>query len=133
MAYVEVLIGAVVAFGLGFLWYTVLFGKVWKAESGVTDEQAQSDMARTHGLAFLMIAILCYGVNTYINYHEVAEQTFTHGGFHGGMLALIYALPAVAINYLYQKKSLKLFLIDGAYILAFMALAGAVMAALKLG
>ena len=133
MAYVEVLIGAVVAFGLGFLWYTALFGKAWQAETGISDKDAQSDMARTHGLAFLMIAVLCYSLNTYINYHDVADQTLSHGAFHGAMLALTYALPAVALHYLYQRKSLKLFLIDGGYILVFMALAGAVMAVLKLG
>ena len=133
MAYVEVLIGAIAAFALGFLWYTALFGKAWQAETGISDEEAQKDMARTHGLAFLMIAILCYGLNTYINYHDVAEQTLTHGAFHGVMLSLHYALPAVALHYLYQKKSLKLFLIDGSYIVAFMAVAGAVMGLLKLG
>jgi hypothetical protein len=34
-------------------------------------------------------------------------------------------------NYLYQKKSLKLYLIDGGYLVAFMALEGGVLAALK--
>ncbi|MFT4599117.1 MAG: hypothetical protein ACI9WM_001369, partial [Arenicella sp.] len=38
-----------------------------------------------------------------------------------------------AIHYLYQKKSLKLFLIDASYIVALLALSGGVMAALHLG
>ena len=133
MAYLEVLIGALAAFLLGFGWYTALFGKMWQAETGITDEQAQSGMAMTHGLAFLMMCIMCLFINRYINYHDVADQTFVHGAFHGVELAAYMALPAVAINYLYQKKSLKLFLIDAAYVLAFCALAGGVMAALKLG
>ena len=61
------------------------------------------------------------------------EQTFVHGGFHGALAGLMFAVPATAINYLYQKKSLKLFLIDAGYLVAFMALSGGVMAALKLG
>ncbi|MFT5167530.1 MAG: hypothetical protein ACI8P3_002768 [Saprospiraceae bacterium] len=52
---------------------------------------------------------------------------------HGALIALQYALPAVAIHYLYQRKSLKLFLIDAGYVLAFFALSGGVVAALKLG
>ncbi|MEE9374354.1 MAG: DUF1761 domain-containing protein [Saprospiraceae bacterium] len=132
MAYLEPIIGAIAAFLLGFGWYTFAFGKVWQAETGLSDEDANKDMARTHGLAFLMMVVLSYAVNMFINYHDVAEQTFTHGGFHGAQLALMYCVPAVAINYLYQRKSLKLFLIDAAYIVAFMALSGAVMAALKL-
>lgn len=133
MAYLEVLIGALSAFLLGFGWYTALFGKAWQAETGVTDEQAQSGIAMTHGLAFLMMCVMSFQINFIINFHELAEQTFVHGAFHGLMAAVFLPVPAVAINYLYQKKSLKLFLIDAGYILAFCALSGGVMAALKLG
>lgn len=131
MAYLELLIAAVAAFLLGFAWYTVLFGKAWQAETGISDDQAKAGVAMTHGLAFVMMAVLAYGINYVINFHEVAEQTFTHGAFHGMLSAVIYGLPAVAINYLYQKKSLKLFLIDGGYLVSFMALMGGVLAALK--
>lgn len=133
MAYVEILLGALAAFLLGFAWYTALFGKIWQAETGITDEEAQKDMARTHGLAFLMMIILSYAINYIVNLHDIAEQTFVHGAFHGAMSALLYAIPVVAIHYLYQRKSLKLFLIDAGYVVAFFALSGAVMAALKLG
>ena len=132
MAYLEVLIAAVAAFLLGFAWYTVLFGKAWQAETGITSESAKSGAAMTHGLAFVMMAVLAFGLNMMIGFHEPAEQTLTHGAFHGVQLAGIFGLPAVAINYLYQQKSLKLFLIDGGYLLAFMALMGAVMGALNL-
>ena len=133
MEYLEVLIAAVAAFMLGFGWYTALFGKAWQTESGITDEQAQSDMARTHGLAFLMMLIIAYGINYVINFHPAEEQTFVHGAFHGALSCALSALPLMAIHYLYQKKSLKLFLIDAGYGLAFFALSGGVLAALKLG
>ena len=133
MAYLEILIGAIAAFLLGFGWYTALFGKIWQAESGVTDEQAQKGMAMTHGLAFLMMCVMCFQINFIINLHELADQTFVHGAFHGLLAAVFLPLPAVAITYLYQKKSLKLYLIDAGYILAFCALAGGVMSLIKLG
>lgn len=131
MAYLEVLIAAVAAFLLGSVWYTVLFGKIWQAETGVTEEQAKNGIAMTYGLSFLLMAVLAYGVNFVVNLHKPEEQTLTHGAFHGMLMALIYGLPAVGINYLYQKKSLKLYLIDGGYLVAFMALMGGVLAALK--
>lgn len=133
MAYLELIIAAVAAFLLGAVWYTALFGKAWQAETGITDEQAKSGVAKTHGLAFLMMLILAYSTNFVIGFHDIAEQTFTHGAFHGLLGALLYCLPAIAINYLYQRKSLKLFLIDGGYLVAFMALMGGILAALKLG
>lgn len=133
MAYLEVLIGALAAFLLGFGWYTALFGKAWQAETGITDEQAQSNVAMTHGLAFLMMCVISFFLNYYFSYHKVEEQTFTHGAFHGAMMALSFAVPVIAIHYLYQRKSLKLFLIDAGYVVAFFALSTAVMGALKLG
>lgn len=132
MAYLEILIAAIAAFLLGFAWYTFLFGKAWQAETGITDDQAKSGAALTHGLAFVMMAVLAFAVNFVVSLHEVAEQTFAHGAFHGLLSAVTVGLPAVAINYLYQKKSLKLFLIDGGYLVAFMALMGGVLGALKL-
>ncbi len=133
LTYLEIPIAAIAAFLLGFLWYTALFGKAWQAETGITDEQAQSGIAITHGLAFLMMNVIAWGMWKGANvYHDIAEQTFVHGSFHGAMTALKLALPAVAIHYLYQKKSLKLFLIDGGYLLAFFTLMAAVMYQLKL-
>lgn len=131
MAYLELIIAAIAAFLLGFAWYTVLFGKAWQVETGMTEADAKSGVAMTHGLAFLMMVVLAYAINYVIGFHDIAEQTFAHGAFHGMLSAVLYGLPAVAINYLYQKKSLKLFLIDGGYLVAFMALEGGVLAALK--
>lgn len=133
MAYLEPLIGGLAAFMLGFAWYTALFGKAWQAETGITDEQAQSGIAVTHGVAFLMMVFMSFGINFIINMHDVAEQTFTHGAFHGLMACLNFGLPLLVIHYMYQKKSFKLILIDGLYALIFCALSGGIMAALKLG
>ena len=132
MQYLEPVIGGAAAFLLGFLWYSALFGKIWQAETGITDEQARQGMVMTFGLSLLMM-IMSIPVNFVVNLHEPAEQTFTHGGFHGLMLGLFIAAPATAINYLYQKKSLKLYWIDATYLVLLLGLSGAVMAALKLG
>lgn len=133
MQFVEPIIGAVAAFALGFAWYTAIFGKAWQAETGLSDEDAQKDMARTHGLAFLMMVVMSFALNFYFNFHPEEEHTFLHGGFHGILAGLFYGAPVVAINYLYQRKSLKLFLIDAGYVIAFLGLSGGVMAALNIG
>jgi len=133
MAYLEPVIAAVAAFLLGFLWYTALFGKAWQAETGITDEQAGKGIALTHGLAFLMMCVIAYFINMIIGFHPAEEQTLSHGALHVLMAALSYCIPAVAIHYLYQKKSMKLFLIDASYIAIFCAVMGAVMGALNLG
>jgi len=133
MQYLELLLAALAAFLLGFAWYTALFGKAWQSLTGVTDEQAQSGIAVTHGTAFLMMVVIAFGINYVINLHPIEEQTFVHGAFHGALSCLLYALPLVVVHYMYQKKPFKLILIDGGYALAFFALIGGVLAALKLG
>jgi len=133
MAFLEPIIGAVSAFLLGFLWYTALFGKMWQAETGLSDEDASKDMARTHGLAFLMMVIMSYALNIIICMHSADEQTFVHGAFHGALMGVFYCATSTAINYLYQRKSLKLWLIDAGYQIALLAVSGGVMALLKLG
>lgn len=133
MAYLEPIIGGIAAFLLGSVWYTALFGKMWQAETGLSENDAKKDMFRTHGLALLMMILMSFVLNFIISMHELAEQTFIHGGFHGMLLALFVAVPAVSINYLYQRKSLKLWLIDASYMVCLLAVSGAVMAVLKLG
>ena len=107
MAFVEPILGGLAAFALGAVWYTFLFGKAWQAETGVTDEQAQQNIALTHGLALIMMILMSFTVNFIVNQHSVEEQTFIHGGFHGIMTGLFFVSPAIAINYLYQKKIIK--------------------------
>ena len=133
MQYLEPVIGGVAAFLLGFLWYTALFGKQWQALTGISDEEAQKGMLMTHGLSLLMMIIMCFAVNMIIGFHAVEDQTFAHGAFHGAMAGLFYVATSIGINYLYQKKPLKLFLIDAGYQVLMLALAGGIMAALKLG
>jgi hypothetical protein len=124
MQYVEILIAGAGVFLLGFAWYTALFGKIWQAETGITAEQAQQNMAIRHGTAFLMMLVMAYGISFIVHLHKPEDQTFLHGAFHGAMMAGLFALPAIAINYAYQRKSLKLYLIDAGYLLSFSALIG---------
>ncbi|MEE9438317.1 MAG: DUF1761 domain-containing protein [Saprospiraceae bacterium] len=131
MEYLEILIAAIAAFLLGFVWYTALFGKAWQTESGITDDEARSDIGRTHGLSFLMMLILAYGIKFIVDMHKPEEQTLTHGAFHGLMIAGMFCLPAVTINYLYQKRSLKMYLIDAGYLLSFCAVMGGVLGLLN--
>lgn len=132
MAFLEIVLAGLAAFILGFVWYTFLFGKMWQMETGISDEEAQSNILLTHGVSLLMMCTVACGINIIVGLHEVSEQTFQHGAFHGLMAAVFYGVPALVIHYMYQKKSLQLILIDGGYLLASFALAGGVLGALNL-
>jgi hypothetical protein len=82
------LIAALSAFALGGLWYSpLLFGKAWQRESGLTDEQlAAANKLKIFGISFL----LC-------------------------LVGLAWVATSFGVNYLFELKSLKLWLINAGY------------------
>lgn len=119
-----VLAGAAAFFLVGAIWYGALFGKVWQKAAGLSDEQAQSgNMALIFGLCFvfefLIAAVLWHLVaRTSPAPHVIMMMAL---GFAGGIM-----IPAMGINYLFQRKPLSLFVIDGAHFLVGMAAMGGV-------
>lgn len=117
-------LGAVAFFAVGMVWYSVLFGKIWQRELGLSEEQLKGgNMGLIFGLcfAFELLISLTFG-------HLVAR---TAPSAHAIMMMAVglgatIMVPATGINYLFQRKSLKLFLIDGGHFAFGMAALGAV-------
>src|SRR6478609_4394407 len=117
--------GTLAFFVVGAVWYTALFGKAWQREVGLSNEQLMDgrNMALTYGTCLLLefIVVLTLG-------HLFA---FLHPGDHVKMMmatgfGLAIMSPAIGINYLYQRKSLKLFLIDAGHFVVGMSVVGLV-------
>lgn len=122
-----VFLGAVAFFVVGMLWYGVLFKAPWERASGLSREQlAGGNMALIFGLCFafeLLIALMLG--------HQFARTSPTARGImmiSTGFAATIMA-PAVGINYLFQRKSGRLFAIDAGHLIVGMAAMGAVFVA----
>lgn len=128
--YLAIGVAALAAWVLGALWYSpLLFGKAWQSELGFTEEDMKgANMPLIFGLSLVCMMVMCYGVNIVLMLHKPEELTFVHGMFHGAMFGLMFSLMTMGINYLYQRRSVKLFLIDGTYQVALLALAGGIMA-----
>lgn len=105
---------AVAAMALGFIWYGPLFGKAWQVEWGLTEEAMQNaNMPMIFG-GFVALNLFA----AYILGHVLA----TYGGPATGTSAMIgfgvglgFVATAIGGNYLFARKSMKLFLIDGGY------------------
>ena len=131
MQFLPIILGALAAFAAGAVWYGPIFGKVWQHEVGLSDDDLKnSNMAMKYGLSFLLILMMSYALSMIIGFHPAEEMNWMHGAFHGCMAALFYSATIVGINYLYQGKSLKLWLIDAGYACLFMAVSGAVQGAM---
>jgi len=119
-----VLAGAAAFFAVGALWYGVIFSKPWQRAAGLSNTQLRSgNMAVIFGLTFAFEILIAM-----VLWHLIARTD--PPSFVVMMMAVGFAvgvmIPAVGINYLHQRKSLGLFLIDAGHFVTGMAAMGGV-------
>lgn len=127
--FVAVVLGAAAFFAVGAVWYSVLFGKVWQKEAGMTEEK----MAGANRPMMFVVCFLAELVIAWMLGHLIARtspQPHVIMMMAMGLGATIM-VPATAINYLFQRKSFKLFLIDSGHFIFGMAAMGGVFIALS--
>ena len=110
--YFAVLVAALSAFLIGGLWYSLLFAKPWMKENGFTDEQLRnSNMGKIFGGSFVFSLIISFVLVLFLG----PERTAIFGASAGFMAGLFWVATAMGITYLFERKSLKLFLINAGY------------------
>jgi len=129
--WLAVIVSGIAAWALGALWYSpVLFGKAWQKETGLTEESLRNaNMAQVYGTSAVLMIIMALGLAMFFQ-GDMDMNWKT--GFHMGLITgLFFVAPSIGINYLYQRKSLKLWAIDAVYQILILALAGAILGAWK--
>jgi Protein of unknown function (DUF1761) len=122
---IAILIAALSGFLVGGLWYGPIFGKIWRKEAGITNQHIRAfNPVKIFGLtfAFSVVSAIFLG-------HLLASTGVTKP--HIVMMisvgvALGFIIPALGINYLFNNRSGKLFVIDAGYWIAFYAAMGGV-------
>ena len=123
--WLAIVLATVVFFAVGAVWYSALFARAWQREVGLTTEQLTGgrNMLLIMGTCLLLefIVVLMLG-------HLFAR---IQPGDHAKMMmatgfGLAIMAPAIGINYLYQRRSLKLFLIDAGHFVVGMTAVGLV-------
>ena len=122
--WLAVLLGALAFFAVGALWYGVLFAKAWQKAAGLSDEKIRSgNLPLIFGLTFLAELVIALTL-----WHGIARSGASDRavmmmaiGFGATVMA-----PALGINYLYLRKTLRHFLIDAGHFIAGMAAMGRV-------
>jgi hypothetical protein len=111
--YWAVLAAAIAGFVIGGLWYSpLLFGKAWQREVGLSDDElARGNMARIFGGSFVLSLLAAWMFAIFLGPRP--PMAFGLGaGFAAG---LFWVASSFGTNYLFARRSLKLFLIDGGY------------------
>ena len=120
--WIEIIGAALVGFLIGGLWYGPLFGKAWQRLSDLSDEQIKSaNMVLVFGSTFalnllssLMLAHM---------FSAAGNPGLRIGTQMGFGIGFFFVATSVGVNYLFARKPLKLFLIDGGYwVLAYAAM-----------
>ena len=126
--YLAVLLAALSAFLLGGLWYSpMLFANQWVALTGQSEEKLKSgSMAMVFGGAFLMNLIAAYAFASFIGPHPDIKPAAIAGFVTG--LCLVTA--SLGLNYLFERRPLGLWLINGGYFTLQFTLYGVIIAAL---
>jgi hypothetical protein len=98
---------------LGAIWYAPpLFGKAWQRRAGLTDEAlAGGNMAIIYGGAFLLSLAAAYVFALFIGPDMGLGPSVAAGGAAG----LFWVAAAFGINYLFERRSLALWLINAGY------------------
>ena len=125
--YLAVLIAAVAAFAVGALWYSVLFGKVWRKEMGMGDMPASmGGMGSSMIGGFIATLVLTY----VLDYFLIALGAVTlSAALTIAFWAWLGFIATVMSNIVwYEKKSWTLYFINAAHYLVALLVASAVLA-----
>lgn len=110
-----ILVGAVLAYIFGAVWYTFLFGKVWAKLNGFSTEGSMSmeSMVKPMILNFLLQAIMA-GVVYYL-FHQLLVLSFAD--FLKAMITVWFgfSFTIYANAALWERKSWSLVLLNTAY------------------
>lgn len=111
--YFAVLAAAVSAFLLGGLWYSsALFHRHWLAASGLTEAELQAGHpAMIFGLSFVLALLAAFVFAMFLG-PEPSLPLGLGAGFSAG---LCWVAASFGINYLFERRSFRLWLINGGY------------------
>ena len=123
-----ILVSALAFFALGAVWYSALFGKAWMAAVGIPKERIeQSSAVRAFigtGIAAIVMAYVMSYLLDYSNGHDVK------GGLIAGFFTWLgFVGTTFTIQYLFERRNLKLWLINNGYHLVGLLLMGVIQGA----
>ena len=111
--WIAVLLCAVSSLVLGGIWYSpVLFAKPWQRAAGLSDEAAKSgNMGLIFGLTFVLSLVAAYVFAMFLGRNFGLGPAIGAGASAG----LCWVAASLGISYLFERRPLNLWLINGGY------------------
>ena len=119
--WLAIIVAAVSAFLLGFIWYSLLFQKRWMKENNFTEESMKgANMLKIFGFSFLLMLFASFNLAMFIGKNAGAS----FGTMAGFLAGFGWVFTFMGVTYLFERKSLALFLINGSYSVVSLTLMG---------
>ncbi|MBI3142774.1 MAG: DUF1761 domain-containing protein [Bacteroidetes bacterium] len=128
-----ILVSALLAWLIGAIWYNPkVLGTAWQSELDLsTDELKKGNVAFVFLGSFVLMIVMAIGMSFITNVHAKGISDPVEGAIHGLYVSAFFVSMGMGINYLYQRRSLKLFLIDAVYLTLSLMLMGAIITVWK--
>lgn len=112
--YLAITVSAVIYFGLGSIWFGQLFGKRWLELVGLTVTEEDKKNAP---FMFLKTFVLdfCIVFSTALTLRWTQAETIFDALRVAAVLGMGFVVAPFLGNYMYAKRSMKLFLIESIY------------------
>jgi len=108
-----VISAALLSFAIGGLWYSpILFARPWMRECGLTEEQTRrAPMARVFGLSALAALVMAFNLAAFIG----PKASLGFGLFAGAATGIGWVSMSLGVIYLFEQRSVRLWLINSGY------------------
>lgn len=125
--YGAVLVAAALSMVIGFVWYgKPLFAKVWMKEVGLKEKDLAEGPGVGYALTMAGALIEAYVLAHFIDY--ALANTFMEGLVTGLWVWIGFIAYAIGVNYIFARRSFKLWKIDAGYFLVLVLAQGALLA-----
>jgi hypothetical protein len=111
--FAAIFVAALMSFAIGGLWYSpLLFARAWMKETGLTEQQTKdAPMGRIFGLAAVASLVMAFNLAAFIG----PKASLGFGLFAGAAAAIGWVAMSLGVIYLFEQRSLKLWLINSGY------------------
>jgi multisubunit Na+/H+ antiporter MnhB subunit len=117
-----VLVAAIVSFTIGFVWYTVLFAKLWMKEMGYSSDMRPNRNSMLKGISFMLVSnllfvwVLAWTMAGWQFIPNAREMGSTDNGINSAIfLWLGFFVPVHVWRIVWEKSSWKLFAINASH------------------
>lgn len=121
-----VLLAALSSFLIGGVWYNALFTKKWQQATGLKETELQKGMQRVFIGSFLLSLIMAANLAFFIG-----DEGATFGLLAGFAVGFGWIAAAFGINYLFERKSFSLYVINAGYNIVTATVMGLIIGAMQ--